>query len=157
MSLSMITSYFIQDQLLSLQNKREKLCLIINSHLLSNMVRDLQCINIGQQLSGKLIMVPKQERSIQAALIFREMIRSSTAELVGINRLEILFNRELAVDPLKLLLANAKEKTILALWPGHYDPKIGLTYAQPNHPEYRFYKPSDISNLLIIDIEAQTL
>ena len=96
----MITSYFIQDQLSSLQNKREKLCLIINSHLLSNMVRDLQCINIGQQLSGKLIMVPKQERSVQAALIFSEMIRSSTAELVGINKLEILFNRELAVDPL---------------------------------------------------------
>ena len=99
-------------------------------------------------------MVPKQERSIQAALIFSEMIRSATTEHVGLNRIEILFNRELAVDPLKLLLANAKEKTVLALWPGHYDPKIGLTYAQPNHPEYRFYKPSDISNLLIIDIEA---
>ncbi len=58
-------------------------------------------------------MVPKQERSIQAALIFSEMIRSSTAELVAINRLEILFNRELAVDPLKLLLYKRKRENSL--------------------------------------------
>lgn len=153
----MINSYFIQDQLLSLRHKREKLCLIINSHLLSNVGNEIQCMNVGQQLSEKLIMVPQQERSVQAALIFSEMIRSSTTEFVGLNRIEILFNRELAVDPLRLLLANAKEKTILALWPGHFDPKIGLTYAQPSHSEYRFYKPSDINNLLIIDIETQIL
>lgn len=157
----MLTSSEILDQLSSIQNKRERLCLLVNhpKHLSSNLasLSEVLFINVGQLLSEKLIMVPKQERSVQAALIFSEMIRSSTTELVGMNRLEILFNRELAVDPLKLLLANAKEKTVLALWPGHYDPKIGLTYAQPSHPEYRFYKSSDISNLLIIDIEASTL
>lgn len=157
----MLTSNEILDQLLSMQNKRERLCLLVNPsrHLSSNLVSlsEVLFINVGQLLSEKLIMVPKQERSVQASLIFSEMIRSTTTEPVGLNRLEILFNRELAVDPLKLLLANAKEKTVLALWPGRFDPKIGLTYAQPSHPEYRFYKPSDISNLLIIDIEAQTL
>ena len=154
----MLPNNSIINKLSSLKNKRERLCLVVNPYMDissdSLKLNGITFINVGQQLSEKLIMVPKQERSIQAALIFSEMIRSSTAELVGINKLEILFNRELAVDPLKLLLANAKEKTVLALWPGHFDPKIGLTYAKPSHPEYRFYKPSDISNLLIIDIEA---
>lgn len=157
----MLDNNSIISKLYSLENKRERLCLLVNPYTdISTDYLRLSgdpFINIGQQLSEKLIMISKPDRPVQTAIIFREMIESSTNEYVGLSRLEILFDRELALDPLKLLLANAQEKTVLALWPGNYDARIGLTYAQPSHPEYRFYKPSDISNLLIINIEAQIL
>ncbi|EPF6298681.1 BREX-3 system P-loop-containing protein BrxF [Acinetobacter baumannii] len=149
----MLISNEILNQLASLHNKRDRLCLFINYQepVNSPNLGEIPFINVGQQLSEKLLMLPQQERSTQASLFFSEIIRYSSSELVGLSRLEILFNRDLAIDPLKLLRENAKEKTILALWPGHFDHKMGLTYAQPNHSEYRLYKPQDIKDLLIIE------
>ena len=146
------------DQLSSIQNKREKLCLLVNSQKpLSTSIQtnEITWINIGQLLSEKLIILPKSDRSIQTLLIFSEIVNAAHSKTIGLNQLEILFSRELAVDPLKLLRENAKDKSIVACWPGHHDANIGLSYAQPSHPEYRFYKTSDVGDLLIVDIEAQ--
>lgn len=143
----------------SLHNKRERLALLINydPSIFPENLSDISFINIGQQLSERLLILPEQDRAIHASIFFSEIIQSYEAEVVGVNRIEILFDRSLAIDPIRLLLQNSKEKTILALWPGHFDRTVGLTYAQPSHPEYKLYRYQDIKDLIFIEFNTKTL
>ncbi|WP_180049759.1 BREX-3 system P-loop-containing protein BrxF [Acinetobacter sp. YH12105] len=135
----------------SLHNKRERLALLINyeTYISTENLSEISFINIGQQLSERLLLLPEQNRGVYASDLFSEIIQSHESELIGLRRLEILFDKSLAIDPLKLLLQNSRDKTIVAVWPGYFDRKVGLTYAQPSHPEYKFYRYQDIKDLII--------
>ncbi|WP_347460946.1 BREX-3 system P-loop-containing protein BrxF [Acinetobacter sp. ANC 7454] len=141
----------ITQVLASLHNKRERLTLLINDETSISIENfgEISFVNIGQKLSESLLLLPEQDRSVYASDLFSEIIQSHKSELIGLHRLEILFDKSLAIDPLKLLLQNSKDKTIVAVWPGYFDRKIGLTYAQPSHPEYKFYRYQDIKDLII--------
>ena len=62
-----------------------------------------------------------------------------------LDRIEILFDRDLQVNPLQLLQSLSRRYHLLVSWPGQL---LGqkLVYAEPWHSEYRSY-PAD--NLLI--------
>ncbi len=115
---------------------------------------EYESLNLNGLLSEHLINVPKQDRARTIVQIVASFISAASGVVVLLTGLEILFDRSLAVDPIRLLGACAKNKTLLVCWPGD---KIssGLSYASPSHPEYRNYKASDLSDVIFLTADAQ--
>ena len=75
------------------------------------------------------------------ATIAEQLLAGGAREVVLLDNLELLFDVRLQQNPLRCLQALARHRTIVATWNGAVlgagSPVATLTYAVPNHPEYR--------------------
>jgi hypothetical protein len=92
---------------------------------------------------SKRLLEKSAKKRVSALLEELRDIVAADATLVVLNHCEILFNKELMNDPLKLLKNISRNKTILVTWPGKYRGGH-LMYATPEHPEYRYYENPEI-------------
>ena len=113
-------------------------------------VENLPMVNVGLELAALLLEVPSVSRPKVAANIFEDLILQKKSETVLLVHLEILFDRSLSIDPLKLLKKCSKNITLVVVWPGVRSGS-SLIYAMPNHPEYRFYKESDLVEIVFVE------
>jgi hypothetical protein len=75
--------------------------------------------------------------------LLADIIGSTGGETVFLDNIELLFDEELKVDPLRLLQSLSRNITVVAAWNG--DTVNGsVTYAEVNHPEYRRYSAEDL-------------
>ncbi len=112
----------------------------------------LAAINLSLELSEKLLEVPSQNRAKSASALFSDLLKDQQTEVLLLNHIEILFDRTLSIDPLKLLQSSAKNLTLVVAWPGEKNAS-SLTYAVPSHPEYRSYKASDFGETIFVDAD----
>jgi len=110
----------------------------------------LLVINLSLELSEKLIEIPRQDRSKSASSMFTDLLKDRQAGVLLLSHIEILFDRTISVDPLKLLQSSAKNLTLVVAWPGEKTAS-SLTYAIPSHSEYRSYKASDFGETIFVD------
>jgi len=99
-------------------------------------------VNVNLQLSERLLELTKRQRAISVSRLVDELVRSVGGEAVALDNIELLFDPELAVDPLRLLQTLARDRTLVVTWPGSFDG-TSLTYAQPGHPESKRYGQPD--------------
>lgn len=104
-------------------------------------------INANLALSSELLELTAKQRSLRLPKILND-ISDIPSDLVVLDNLEILFDKDLQQDPLRLLQGLSRNKTVLASWGGSASLDK-LLYAQAGHPEYRNY---DSVDALIIDI-----
>lgn len=96
-------------------------------------------INLNLELSAKLLESTPADRAGANLLdILRQIVESVDAPVL-LDNIEILFDRSLKCDPLKLLQGLSRNRAILASWNGDYE-KGRLRYAESGHPEYRNYE-----------------
>ena len=69
---------------------------------------DLFLINLSLELSEKLIYIPTKDRSKSASSIFSDLLDERQTKEILLNHIEILFDRTLSIDPLRLLQSSAK-------------------------------------------------
>lgn len=112
------------------------------------------CLNVNRELSELLVSISRQERVKSSKQLLDQLIIASPGDVVLLIGLEILFDRSLAVEPLRLLKSCAINKTLLVCWPGDIT-NSGLSYASPSHPEHRTYKASDLSDVIFLTADAQ--
>ncbi len=110
----------------------------------------LVAVNLGLELSEKLIEIPRQDRPKSASSIFTDLLIEQQSGVLLLNHIEILFDRTLSIDPLRLLQSSARNLTLVVIWPGGKTTS-SLTYAIPSHPEYRSYKASDFGDTLFVE------
>jgi len=121
--------------------------------------KDLQIINVNLEMSKALMELPVQRRESRASRLFNEIILDFIAQSTGneqiilLDNLEILFDKDLKLDPLILLQNISRNVTIIASWNGTIN-QGRLTFARPGHGEYRFYDRIDAQ---IIEINKETL
>lgn len=111
-------------------------------------------LSINSLLSAQLIVIPRQDRANAVAQLVARLINATASDVVLITGLQILFDRSLSVDPIRLLASCSKNKTLLVSWPGD-KTSSGLSYATPSHPEHRTYKASDLSDVIFLTADAQ--
>lgn len=104
--------------------------------------------NVNLGLSRRMLELPKARRARMADRLFRDWIDQTESDTLVLDNLEILFDTALRLDPLRLLRAASRDRTLVAAWSGTLDD-AGLTYAEPKHPEHRSYRETDTLTLTV--------
>jgi hypothetical protein len=99
-------------------------------------------VNLNLELSKRLIDLSVRQRALQLPQVLQEVVGKS-ADLVLLDNIEILFDVSLQQDPLRLLQALSRNRTVVAAWNGIIEG-THLLYATPDHPEYRRYSTTEL-------------
>ena len=108
---------------------------------------EFRYINLNLELSRALLELTERQRILRLPLLIDEIIGKTGDQVVLIDNIEILFEVSLKQDPLRLLQQISRNRTVVATWNGTIAGGY-LTYAAPNHPEYRRYPNQDIVMLV---------
>jgi hypothetical protein len=104
-------------------------------------------LNINLELSRRMLDLTERQRALQLPRLLGDIVASTSGQAVLLDNIEILFDPYLRQDPLRLLQGLSRNKTIIAAWNGSFI-NGHITYAKPDHPEYRRYPAN---NILIIN------
>ena len=129
---------------------RSRLVFFVGDKIESKELSEHEQLNLNKLLSAQLINLPRSERARSVERIVSSLISEVSTDEVVVNGLEIFFDRSLAIDPVRLLEACSKNKTLLVRWPGD-KTNSGLSYALPSHPEYRSYRQADLSDVILLE------
>lgn len=100
-------------------------------------------LNLNLELSQRLLDIPQRQWSHKAMGLIDAVVLSTDLRVTVLHRIEILFDPQLRLDPLKSLQQIARRHSLLVVWPGTYDGRY-LTYAEPSHPEYCRYSAKEL-------------
>jgi archaellum biogenesis ATPase FlaH len=104
-------------------------------------------VNVNLELSSRLIELTPKQRILQLQKLLDEITGTSHQVLI-LDNIEILFDKTLKQDPLRLLQKLSRNRSVVASWNGSVEGKK-LIYAQSDHPEYQIY---DLDSTLIVEI-----
>ncbi len=99
-------------------------------------------VNVNLNLSRQMLALTERQRALQIPRLLREVINDFDDEVVLLDYIEILFDVSLKQDPLRLLQGLSRNKTLVVAWNGSINGEH-MTYAKPDHPEYRRYLVRD--------------
>ena len=106
-------------------------------------------LNLNLRLSGELLEMTERQRGLKLPGVLEDSV-AGNGSLVILDNIEILFDRGLKQDPLRLLQKLSRHRTVVASWTGTVSGG-SLTYAAPEHPEYRRYPCTD---LVVVTLEG---
>lgn len=126
-------------------------------------------INVNLALSRELLELTAKQRSLRLPGILEAVVRGegrgarnegevlvpnpSSLVPVVLDNTEILFDKNLKQDPLRLLQSISRNRAVVASWNGTINSGR-LLYAETGHPEYRSY---DSVDALIVEIRGEGL
>ena len=108
-------------------------------------------INLNLDLSFELLELTEKQRVLRLPGLIAAIIEE-VKPIVFLDNIEILFDKSLKQDPLKLLKGLSRNHVIVASWNGKCK-KNKLIYANPDHPEYRVY---DSEDTIIVSMDKTT-
>jgi hypothetical protein len=100
-------------------------------------------LNVGVEISRRLLDLTERQRILQLPRMLEEAASASPRHLTLLDNTELLFDPILKQDPLRLLHGLSRGRNIVATWLGSIDGRF-LTYALPEHPEFRRYSAADL-------------
>jgi hypothetical protein len=106
-------------------------------------------INVNLDLSRRMLELTGRQRALQLPRLLSEIVNASGGDVVLLDNIELMFDISLKQDPLRLLQGLSRNKTLVVTWNGSVNGGY-LTYAMPEHPEYRRYI---IRDLIIVNPE----
>jgi len=107
-------------------------------------------VNVNLELSRRMLDLTDRQRALQLPRLLAELVGASTADMVLLDNVEVLFDVSLKQDPLRLLQGLSRNKTVVATWSGSIDGEH-MVYGTPDHPEYKRYPLRDF---LVVNPEA---
>jgi hypothetical protein len=106
-------------------------------------------VNVNLALSGELLELTAKQRSLRLPGILDQIADQAQSPVV-LDNLEILFDKDLKQDPLRLLQGISRNRAVVASWNGIMNSGR-LFYAETGHPEYRSY---DSVDALIVSMDG---
>ena len=105
-------------------------------------------VNLNLELSRLLLDLTERQRCLQVPALLDDIVQGHPGEGVVLDNIEILFDVRLQQDGLRCLQGLSRNRTVVAAWNGTCASVDGrqpmLTYAEPDHPEYRRYPARDL-------------
>jgi hypothetical protein len=106
-------------------------------------------INLNLELSRRLMDLTALQRALQLLSIFSDVLAAVPGDILLLDNIEILFDTALQQNPLQHFQAASRNRTVVVAWNGTVvrddRGKASLTYATPDHPEYRRYPATDLT------------
>lgn len=93
---------------------------------------------VSLELAKRLLDIPLPRRPLAAVKILADLVRSGDGGTSLLDDLEFSFAPSLRLDPLQALRGAARNREVVATWPGTVRDRH-LVYARVGHPEYRSY------------------
>jgi hypothetical protein len=109
---------------------------------------NLPVMNINLELSRRMLELTERQRPLKLPGLLNELVKKVDHEVILLDNIEILFEISLKQDPLRLLQGLSRNKTVVAAWNGEIISGK-LTYAVPDHPEFRKY---DLKDLIVVSL-----
>lgn len=98
-----------------------------------------KCLNVSMLLGSRLAPLTQRQRQLSVNRLVCELADEHTsADLLIVDNIELLFDRSLHVSPLDILKQQAHARRVVAVWPGELRDGR-LKYAQMGHSEYQDY------------------
>jgi len=111
-------------------------------------------VNLNIQLSERLLDLTQKQRPVHVQRLLGELLEAQPEGPVLLDNIELLFGTDLSLDPLRVLQQLARNRTIVAAWPGNLEDG-DLTYAEPGHPEAQRYNDPDAALLLAEELQSK--
>ena len=108
-------------------------------------------LNINLELSRRMLDLTERQRPLAASNLLSDILASQNASLVLLDNIELLFDKSLQLDPLRLLLGLSRNITLIVAWNGAIEHDQ-LIYATPDHPDYHRYPVRDF---LFVDMGTE--
>lgn len=120
--------------------------------ILQSIAADIEILttNLNLALSVRMLDLTERQRAQRLPSLLNQIIDPDQSTVIFDN-IEILFDKSLGVDPLRLLQQVARNRRVLVAWNGDTDLEK-LTYAEPDHPEYRKY---EVSGVLVVSMNGR--
>jgi len=109
-------------------------------------------INVNYVISSELLDLTAKQRSLRLPGILDQIVDQAQSPVV-LDNLEILFDKDLQQDPLRLLQGISRNRYVVASWNGTISGKT-LRYSEIGHPEYQNY--DSVDTLIVSMNEAAT-
>lgn len=106
-------------------------------------------IQLGEQLSAKLIEYSMESRSYKVTYELDKIIRENENNNILINSINILFNPSYKLDVLKYVSNLARVKKVVVVWNGTYT-KDKLIFSEPKYTDYREFNIKDYDIICLI-------
>jgi predicted ATPase len=134
-------------------------------------------VNVNLELSRRMLDLTERQRALKLPRLLAEIVGQSTADVVLLDNIEVLFDVSLKQDPLRLLQGLSRNRTVVAAWSGEirtegrglrteldtsYDSShitqsssLYLVYATTEHPEYKRYPIKDFLYVSASEVERR--
>ena len=99
-------------------------------------------MNVNLELSSLMLGLTQRQRALQTPRLLQRLVDKNSDNMILLDNIELLFDVNLKQDPLRLLQGLSRNKRVVASWNGAVRDGF-LTYAVPDHPEYRRYPMHD--------------
>lgn len=103
-------------------------------------------VNVNLAISSQLLELTTKQRPLKLPRVLGQIVDNANSPVV-LDNLEILFDKSLKQDPLRLLQSISRNRSVVASWNGTVTGGM-LFYAEPGHPEHWRYESVDA---LIVD------
>ena len=117
--------------------------------------RSWPLVNVNLSLSERLLELTSRQRALKVPQLLGAMAKEVDSEVILFDNTETLFGSELQQDPLRLLQELSRSRTVVATWAGHWEDG-NLTYADPDHPEFKRYQKPDAVIVPTVDATGMT-
>lgn len=105
-------------------------------------------IHLSLELAKQLMIFPKEDRALHINDVLSEIISTNEQQVIVLDNIELLFLPELRLNPLRALEHLSRNKTLVVAWTGSYD-NHRLSWAEPDHPEYRVYDDQSCPGIIV--------
>ena len=95
----------------------------------------LPLINLGLELSRRLLSLTIKQRKLMAAEIIEDILEEQGDLRLAIDNTEVIFNPDLKLNPLGLLKNISRNRMLVWTWNGEMDGNH-LIYSHVGHPEH---------------------
>jgi hypothetical protein len=112
----------------------------------------IRYLNVNVELSRRLLELTQRQRKLFTPRLLDEIVGQDDEQAVVLDNLEVLFDCSLQLHPLRCLQELARRRTVVAAWNGTLTSGH-LTYATPDHTEYRRYP---IDDLMVVSPDTST-
>ena len=113
-------------------------------------------LNLNLALSERLLDLTVKQRALRVASAADDLLNERPATPILIDRIEMLFHPDLKQDPLRLFQVLSRNRILVVSWPGTYLERV-LTYAEPEHPEYRRYHAPEALIITTVGLRGDKL
>ena len=109
-------------------------------------------LNLNFEFSCRMLDFTERQRTLQLPTVLEEIV-GRDEPLVLLDNIEILFDVTFRQDPLRLLQAVSRNRTVVAAWNGTVENGY-LSYATPEHPEHQRYPCRELMVVVCPDVTA---